>query len=311
MAAISLAVVAVSIWGLYATQITVSLGQLLPRLALLVVLLAGVAFYRWRREEKLLNVILMTFWAVLITNLHMFPMFIAARQKAPLCDDLLARLDAACGIEVPDVLRIMEDHPTVGRLLEVAYGTLTLLMTLAVMVPPLCGRMDRAKEFALGVMVSALICMPLFAVVQAVGPWAHYGYAPTPGQERYMTAFFKLKSEAPFALDLSYGEGLITFPSFHAILAILAALALRSTAYLRWPVAVLAALIVVSTVTTGWHYPMDVLAGIVVAAVAVGVANGYLWLEAGRNRAAVARPLRLAVQPPHRHLEQPTAATAS
>jgi membrane-associated phospholipid phosphatase len=53
--------------------------------------------------------------------------------------------------------------------------------------------------------------------------------------------------------------------------------------YVRRPAAVLACLIVVSTVTTGWHYVADVLGGLLVAGVSIGVAGGYLRLESRRQ----------------------------
>jgi len=87
-------------------------------------------------------------------------------------------------------------------------------------------------------------------------------------------------------LDLAYRDGLICFPSFHTILAVLAGVALWSIPYLRWAAAALAALIVVSTVTTGTHYVVDVVAGLGVAFVAFGVAKGYTWLELKVSRPA-------------------------
>jgi membrane-associated phospholipid phosphatase len=62
---------------------------------------------------------------------------------------------------------------------------------------------------------------------------------------------------------------LICFPSFHVIWAILFAQALWGFRYLRIPVALLAGLIIMSTLTTGWHYFVDVLAGILLASFAV------------------------------------------
>ncbi|HKI37714.1 MAG TPA: phosphatase PAP2 family protein [Gemmataceae bacterium] len=278
MTAIAAGVLALSAWGMHAARITLPASQVVPRLALLGVLLAGVAFYRWRKVERALNLVLMTFWAVLISNLLLLSMYVAARLSAQPCDAQLARIDAWLGVEVPDVLRLMEQVPAVGRVLEVCYGTLIFLMTLAIMVPPLCGRMASAKEFALSSVAAAAISLPLFAAFPALGPWSYYGYAPSSPQAESMQVLLALKGDDGFVLDLSDLNGVICLPSFHTILAVLSATALWSIPYLRWAAAALAVLIVLSTVATGWHYLVDVMAGLLVAPASVAAARGYLWL---------------------------------
>ena len=135
------------------------------------------------------------------------------------------------------------------------------------------------KEYILANIVSGEIAIPLFAALPAVGPWHYYGYTPNAEQERTTRVFFALKSEDWYVLESANVAGVITFPSFHTILAILSALALWRIPYVRWLAALLACLILVSTVTTGWHYLVDVLAGIAIAAVSVAAVRGYAWLE--------------------------------
>jgi membrane-associated phospholipid phosphatase len=68
-------------------------------------------------------------------------------------------------------------------------------------------------------------------------------------------------------------DAIICFPSFHAIWAIFCAAALWGFRLLRLPVALLSGMIVVSTVTTGWHYVSDVVAGVAVAGLSLVIAN--------------------------------------
>jgi membrane-associated phospholipid phosphatase len=95
-----------------------------------------------------------------------------------------------------------------------------------------------------------------------------------------MRTFQALKTQDRFVLDVGYRDGLICFPSFHTILAVLSAAALWAIPYVRWGALVVSALIVVSTITTGTHYVVDVVAGLAVAWVAVVAARGYSRLEA-------------------------------
>jgi membrane-associated phospholipid phosphatase len=65
--------------------------------------------------------------------------------------------------------------------------------------------------------------------------------------------------------DLAQATGLITMPSFHAVLATLILLGCWPFRWLRWPAVAYSLVMLVATITAGGHYLVDVLAGIVVA----------------------------------------------
>jgi membrane-associated phospholipid phosphatase len=142
-----------------------------------------------------------------------------------------------------------------------------------------CSSAGQAEEYVVAGVVSALIALPLFAVFQATGPWVYYGYKPFIDQANYMETLSKLKATGPFVPDINYSDGLICFPSFHTVLAILAARVLWSVPYIKLPAATLALLIVISTVTTGSHYVVDVVAGVGVAWLSILAANAYTQVE--------------------------------
>jgi hypothetical protein len=280
LTAVGLVFLGVSVVALPLARLTVPLAPLVPRAALFACLLFGFAFYRWRKEKKLADLFIICFWSLVFGNLYVFPMYMAARSPVGMSDGLLAGVDRALGLEVPDVLAFMKDYPRLSQLLDVCYDLLLALVVLAILLPPLCGHMRRAKEYLITGIVSALITFPVFAAFQAEGPWSQYGYPPRADQQRYMATFTEVKADRWVELGFSHTDGLITFPSFHAVLAVLAAFALWPIRRVRWPAAVLAGLIVISTVTTGWHYTADVVAGLVIAALACAAAKGFTRLEA-------------------------------
>jgi membrane-associated phospholipid phosphatase len=254
------------------------------RAAIPVLLLLGILFYRWRRERRIVGLLTIVFWSLTLGVLYLPPMYLAARCPVPFQDDALASMDRALGVEVTDILRLTEAFPGITWFLGCCYDSLLFLLIVAIILPPLCGKMRRAKEYLIAGVVSAALSIPIFAVLPARGPWCYYGYEATPDQAKVTEVLTALKSEDTFVLNLCATEGIISFPSFHTVLALLAAFALWSVPYVRWPAAILAGLIVVSTVTTGWHYPCDILSGVVIAAVACLVARGYSWLEARNAR---------------------------
>lgn len=174
----------------------------------------------------------------------------------------------------------MASYPRLNLFLLEIYNTLIPLMTVATLLPPLLNRVDKAKEFVVGCIIAATISLPIFACLQAVGPWEYYGFPPafeSLSQKDEMLA--TLKTDRVFVIDVTNRDGLITFPSFHVVLTALAAAALWPLRWVRWPAALWATLIVISTVTTGIHYTIDVIGGLVLAVVAYAGARAYLRLE--------------------------------
>jgi membrane-associated phospholipid phosphatase len=91
-----------------------------------------------------------------------------------------------------------------------------------------------------------------------------------------------LALRAPGAYRWTPGADLsiICFPSFHVIWALLSARALWGFRMLRLPIAVLTPLIILSTITTGWHYASDVLGGLLIAALAITTADAFTRMGA-------------------------------
>ena len=99
-----------------------------------------------------------------------------------------------------------------------------------------------------------------------------------------MSVFLSLRSQEPFVIDFADLEGVIAFPSFHTVLAVLAAFALWPIPYVRWAGGLVCMLIVVATVMTGWHYVVDVAAGVGVAVVSCQLGRMFSRLEQARSK---------------------------
>jgi len=140
--------------------------------------------------------------------------------------------------------------------------------------PALMGKMKHAREFLLANLAAFVIGLPLFALLPAVGPWYCYHLIPNPAQAACWAQFLALRAPGPYIFQ-EQAAGIVCFPSFHVIWAILCAAALWGFRPLRLPVALLSVMIIASTLTTGWHYFSDVLAGIVIAALSMAIARVY------------------------------------
>ena len=92
-----------------------------------------------------------------------------------------------------------------------------------------------------------------------LGPWGANHFQPYPVQELYVDHLHALRAPGRFVMNPVYDTGLITFPSFHVALSIMATRALWWVRWMRPITAITCVLIAFSTMATGWHYASDVL----------------------------------------------------
>ena len=210
-------------------------------------------------------------WALLFAVILPFPVLIAARLRMPLQDSLFAGADRLLGVSVPAIMA-WANHHWLGRMATDSYGLLIPLLPLAILAPALMGKPKYAQEFLVGNLIAFTMGVVLFALFPAVGPWYGYHYMGGGAQMYCQAQFLALRVPGTYIFH-SQAAGVVCFPSFHVIWAILCAAALWGFRWLRIPVAVLAGMIILSTMTTGWHYFSDVLAGAVLAGVSVFLAK--------------------------------------
>jgi len=273
MAGTAVAVLLVSVIGCRLTQVHVSgvRGRVVAAI-LVAAMFQAVPLY-WHRKHRfaLRDSSLTVLWAALLWIILPFPVDVAGRlgRAFPLRDALLARLDAHLGVNIAAVARWATLH-WLGRAVNSTYLLLTPLLVLAFLVPGLTGRATAVKRLLVGNLLAFAVGLPMFACMPAVGPWYGEHFAANPTQAVCQTDLLHLRQPGPYE---HRPTGVVCFPSFHVMWAILCAEALCCFRWLRWPAWIVAALIVASTMTTGWHYLTDVLGGFVLAGICMAAAH--------------------------------------
>lgn len=233
------------------------------------VVLAGIVpfplYLREKGRQDYADAILALMWGVVLIGLVPFAVEVGARGALPLRDGILVKWDQALGVSVPAVVAWSNAHRA-GWVISSAYPLLIWVLALALFLPVITGRAKVAREFVLGNLIAFAVGLPLFVLLPAVGPWYGFHFAGNPGQLAVQGELLALRGSVPYTFHVA---GVICFPSFHVIWAILAGRALWAFRWLRWPAAVLCSLIALSTLTSGWHYFADVFAGGALAAFAV------------------------------------------
>ena len=275
----------VSVVGCVLTSVHTDLGSRALALLCLVAIVSPLpAYWHEKGRSTLRDSTLVIPWIVSVAILLPFPTLIAARLNMPLQDSLLSRIDDAFGVSVPSI-RLLASHHWVGLMLNRSYTWLFWLLLTAVFAPTLLGKLSHAREFVVANLIAFAVGTPLFGLLPAVGPWYGHHFAPTADQLASQLHLLAVRLPGRFVFDRQQLD-IICFPSFHVIWAVLSARSLWGFRPLRIPIAVLSVMIILSTMTTGWHYFSDVLAGLAVATSAIVVAK---W--AASSSVIVTRPI--------------------
>ncbi len=213
---------------------------------------------------RLRDSFLLCFWALLITVCIGSLVWIAARTPDALVDASLANLDHRMGLETSMAVHSMSIHSRMAKLLAAIYPLMIPFSILALVFPVFEGKREAAQRLVIAYTVAVLTTVAIFAVYPAAGPWTVYRFAASSDQQLVQSTLALLKSAGPLRQNIAHC-GLVAFPSFHVAQCILTAVALWHSRWLRIPAAILATLMCISTVTTGWHYVVDGIGGLVVA----------------------------------------------
>lgn len=244
--------------------------------AILVVAIWQALPLYWHRKGRiaLRDSTLTVMWAALMWIMLPFPADIAGRlgRAFPLRDIELAHLDRAMGVNIAAVAHWASLH-WIAHAVNDTYVLLAPMLILAFLITGLGGKATAVKRLLVANMAAFAIGLPMFVLVPAVGPWYSEQFAPDRSQAVCQTDLQLQRDPGPYQ---HRPVGVICFPSFHVMWAILCAAALSSFRRLRWPAWILAALIVASTMLTGWHYFADVLGGFALAALSLAAARGLV-----------------------------------
>jgi len=214
-------------------------------------------------------------WTLCIALLIVQAAPITATFAFPLRDSLWRSIDQHLGMNVPVIMAAARAHPVVEGLLFKSYAfTLHPLLLCAIFLPALFGKREAAQRFVLSNAFSFVLALPLMIFLPAIGPWVGWGFPPDKLQKACEATIHALRQGS---LDIhdNFG-GIVCLPSFHTFWAIVSAQALYPFRYLRFPAILVASLITISTVTTGWHYGVDVIAAIMMVVVCTVLSNAVI-----------------------------------
>lgn len=283
--AIIAATAAVAVLGALGNGFSVVWKSLNPPIVVGAALIWFARFYYRRGDVRLATALESTAQIMAFAAIGAPLSYLAATLNFPLHDGVFDALDKALGFDWMALLAFMNAHPSLHPLFQGAYDSFSIQATTTVLALAITNRSQQLRVFVLAFVLAALVTITVSAILPAEGAWGYYGLsaADTPAivpvtRGIHLPIFFGLRDGSYRLMMAAGAEGIITFPSLHAALAIIFILALWPVLYVRWIALTVNVLMLMSTLIDGGHYFFDVLAGIVVASAC--------WLAAQRIAAA-------------------------
>jgi membrane-associated phospholipid phosphatase len=221
----------------------------------------------------------------------------------PYRDALLAQIDRALGFDWVAITLLAARYEWLPAILRFAYQSFIWQPAVVIGLLALSGAHRRLQLFMLAWVVALAIALGGLAIAPARTAWVYFGahtmlpdLAAQVGTAQSMT-LERLRDGGLRNLLNDPFEGIVAFPSFHTVGALLYAWALWEYAWLRWPAVSLNGLMILATPVIGAHYLIDTIAGAGVALAALKFAQWMLGAPGFQASDAANRDLALHLEP--------------
>ncbi len=247
--------------------ITLAAGMAMESAAALAIAEAGGSAPWFARLAKMGEAIGgFAIWTALMAAIAVLS-YLCAKLALPLYDARFIAVDHALGFDWLAWHGFVGRMPWLGVVFHLAYETLILQLIITFCVAALCADSQRLAEFRWITIVAAIITCVVSGLLPAIGAKPFYAI---PGAN-WIADLELLRRPGPVAFDLINLNGIVTFPSFHTASGVLFMWSTRKTGLIGMAMVALNVVMIVSTLTEGGHYLVDVLAGIAVAVLSIAL----------------------------------------
>jgi membrane-associated phospholipid phosphatase len=257
----------------------IAVSSVAPLAFLTAMLVALELFYtRYRDDHRIAascGILAVLIVASLMTAINSH---VSLRFAFPFVDQALSTADRRMGVFAPDIVLKFAEYPAFSQLLWVLYeGAMPLCIVCALFLSA-TGRKAAAYEFAFCFAFCILAASACSIFFPALGSTVYHGIEgikglPTAAGNFHLPTVEYFQNDPSAKFDLTKVSGVLTFPSFHMVMALLIPYAFRKTRIMFWIAIVWALLVTLSTVVIGGHYIVDLLGGAVTWAAAAWLAK--------------------------------------
>jgi membrane-associated phospholipid phosphatase len=204
----------------------------------------------------------------------------------PLRDTDMIWLDRRLGFDWMQIMHQFDNRQFLLTIMNEAYATFTAQLIGTVLVLIAFRRTRELDRFFVTFVCASMLAELASVLVPTLGPMLTLAKNDS---FLHLNTFGRATGQIVLALrdgslrivDLKAIDGIISFPSLHAAVAVIVPYTLRWNKPLFWPILALDCVMLASAIPSGNHYLSDVLGGIVVAVLAILAAGRIQQLADG------------------------------
>lgn len=211
-----------------------------------------------------------------VSSLFIFALFPLGN---PLIDPQLMRIDAALGYHWPALIAWLAEFPVLSRVLGYIYHSSLLQILLTIILLATLSRDLALHRFLLVGIVTLIIAVAVWWLLPSIGPSA---FQEIPEAHRLATGLYyspaygdylrSLVEVGPRQISPEIITGVVAFPSYHMVMALLVVWFTRGTlAFL--PALLINTAMVPATLSHGGHHLIDLIGAVAVFALGLWTAH--------------------------------------
>ncbi|MGB3646310.1 MAG: phosphatase PAP2 family protein [Mesorhizobium sp.] len=189
----------------------------------------------------------------------------------PTIDPLLLDLDAALGYSWPDAVTWASNHLAASGFMKLAYVMTLPQIVILMIVLGFTRRFNDLYGLMIAITIAGTFTILFWGLFPTTGPSAYFDLpqnvvalvGPILGPEYGATVTELIRTGTPYLSPDDF-RGLVSFPSFHTVLALAITVYVRHVKYLRIVLLPLNLAVIPATLVHGAHHIVDIPGGIVV-----------------------------------------------
>lgn len=207
--------------------------------------------------------------------------FLRFPVRGPLLDPALIRADAFLGFSWPVAIETLVQYPIIGKALGLVYNSSLPQIFVLIGFLVITGRYRQMQRALIAGMAGLLLVTAIWWIWPAVGPSVQFTIAPEMAEriglvtnQSYSDSLMRLSQDGLGIITPGAILGVVGFPSYHTVMALMMIWYLRATPMFFVALALNLAMFP-AILTHGGHHLMDVAAGAITFSLAAMIAA---WL---------------------------------